>query len=239
MVRVSDMWRLCMLAVLPMLSGCYVVSEPVLDASTAMPLPALADGIYCHAENKLDPPVVGIDPTISESLGANRCRDLRWLADEARYSDALSPGMVFRTADIGVPGLYLLQVQTGPTAAARLAPIAAVDGLFVVFDPMGEWPRERVEAAGLSLSTDGVLQSSPEAAADLLKLVWSDALEGFRRDITLMEADGGPSLRFADVATAYGYIVYFREDWGGRRDKMGPALEQLAELLGLERDSEP
>jgi len=216
------------------LGGCYVAETAQLSADTSTAVPGALDGRYCHAETKLVPPVLAVTPQISDSLGANKCRDLYWHADEARYVDRLSPGMVFRTADIGLPELYLLQVQTSEAAKARYAPLAVVEGLFVMFDPAGEWPADLVAAGGLDLDGEGILRAAePEALDRLLRQVVERSITRFREDIAYVEDKNGPRLEFRAVAAAYSYIVYFKEDWAGDAVRMKAAMLALADRLSL------
>ncbi len=219
-----------------LLSGCYTRETVVLLPEDGVRISGISEGIYCHAENRLLPPQVTVAPQVSEALGENRCRDLRWDEAAGAYRDERSPSMLFRLADIGLPGLMLLQTQTGPTAKARLAPVAATDGMFMVFDPAGEWPEDLVVAAGLSLDTEGVLVAAEPARIQAMLLpIWQRVLDQMRGDVAFVDDANGPRLEFRRVDTAYSYIVYFREDWSGDTDRMRGAMLALTDALGLGR----
>jgi hypothetical protein len=216
------------------LAGCYTSETAILTAEDAQPLPGVAEGIYCHAENRLIPPHVTVAPQVSEALGGNKCRDLVWDAERGRYLDRLSSSMVFRTAPTHLPELALLQVQTGEDAVARYMPVAAVDGMFILYDPAGEWPEGIVAAHGLALTEDGTLAAaSAEAVTALLGDVWDRVLEDIRTDVAFVEDEAGPRLEFKRVDTAYRYLVHFRQDWSGNAEKMRGAMLGLADALGL------
>ena len=216
------------------LAGCYTSETAVLTAEDAAPLPGISEGVYCHAENKLVPPQVTVNPQISESLGENRCRDLYWDAERGSYTDRRSASMIFRVGELYLPELLLLQVQTGPDALARYAPVAAVDGMFMMFDPAGEWPEGVLEASGLERDDEGVLRAAePSYVTHVLGKVWDEVLEQIRADVAFVEDAAGPRLEFRRVDTAYSYIVYFREDWAGDAQKMRGAMVELADKLGL------
>jgi hypothetical protein len=217
-----------------MLAGCYTSGTAILTADNSKPLPGVGEGVYCHAENRLVPPQVTVAPAISEALGENQCRDLRWDPDSARYVDALSGSMLFRTAPTETPALALLQVQTSETAVARYMPVAAVDGMFILYDPAGEWPADLIEASGLALLDDGSLARAPapEVSA-LLEQVWEHVLDEFRADVAFVEDADGPRLEFKRVDTAYRYLVHFRKDWSGDAERMRGAMIALAGQLGL------
>lgn len=216
------------------LGACYTSETAVLRAEDTRPLPGISEGVFCHAENKLVPPQVSVSPQLSESLGANKCRDLYWDPDSGAYVDRMSPSMVFRVAEVYLPDLLLLQIQTGPDAKARFAPLVVADGMFIMFDPAGTWPRELVEAAGLELDADGVLRSTdPSYIVSLLGKVWDRVLEQMRSDIAFVEDRNGPRLEFRRVDTAYSYVVYFRQDWAGNVDKMRGAMLAIADKLQL------
>lgn len=229
-------WVLRALALLAVLAlgGCYTSETEVLEATDGIEVAGVAEGVYCHAENRLQPPQVAVAPQVSDALGENRCRDLYWDAGSGAYRDRMSERMIFRLGDIGVPGLLLLQTQTGPAAKARLAPIAVTDGMFVVFDPAGAWPQDLVAASGLALDADGVLvEADAERIRALLLPIWERVLEQIRGDVAFVEDAAGPRLEVRRVDTAYSYIVYFREDWSGDRERMRGAMVQLAEALRL------
>jgi hypothetical protein len=216
------------------LSGCYTSETAVLTAEDTAPLPGLSEGIYCHAENKLVPPQVSVSPQVSESLGANKCRDLYWDADQGAYVDRMSPSMVFRVGEIYLPELLLLQIQTGPDAKARFAPLVVTDGMFLMFDPAGTWPVGVVEASGLELDTDGVLKATePSYIMSVIGKVWDQVLVQMRSDIAFVEDANGPRLEFRRVDTAYSYIAYFRQDWAGDTDRMRGAMLAIADKLQL------
>lgn len=218
------------------LGGCYTSETVVLTAEDTEPLPGLSEGIYCHAENRLLPPQVSVNPQISESLGNNKCRDLHWDEATGAYIDRMSPSMVFRVGEIYLPELLLLQVQTGPAAKARFAPLAVTDGMFIMFDPAGTWPDGVVEASGLELDAEGVLKATePSYVMSVLGKVWDQVLVQMRSDIAFVEDANGPRLEFRRVDTAYSYIVYFRQDWAGDTEKMRGAMLALAEKLDLGR----
>lgn len=131
-----------------LLAGCYTSETVVVEASDGIEIAGISEGVYRHAENRLLPPQVGGGAADQRRYGRKRCRDLRWDADAGSYRDELSPRMIFRVGDLGVPGLMLLQTQTGPAAKARLAPIAVTDGMFMMFDPAGAWPEDPSRPAG-------------------------------------------------------------------------------------------
>lgn len=222
------------LAALALLSACYTSETAVLTAEDAAPIPGISEGVYCHAENRLLPPEVSVSPQVSEALGENKCRDLSWDAGRGAYVDRLSPSMVFRVGEIYLPELLLLQVQTGPGAKARFAPLAVTDGMFMMFDPAGEWPEGVVEASGLERDDEGVLKATePSYIRAVLGKVWDAVLEQIRADVAFVEDAAGPRLEFRRVDTAYSYIVYFRQDWAGDTDRMRGAMLALADKLGL------
>lgn len=217
-----------------LLAGCYTSETAVLAPADGVQIAGVSEGVYCHAENRLLPPQVAVAPKISDALGENRCRDLRWVAASGAYRDERSPNMIFRVGDLGLPGLMLLQTQTGPEAKARLAPVAVTDGMFMVFDPAGEWPQDLVAPSGLTLDEQGVLGAAePERIRALLVPIWQRVLEQMRGEVAFVEDASGPRLEFRRVDTAYSYIVYFREDWSGDAERMGSAMLELAEALGL------
>jgi hypothetical protein len=219
-----------------LLASCYTSETVVLAPADGVRMSGVSEGVYCHAENRLLPPQVAVAPQISDALGENRCRDLRWDEATDAYRDERSSSMIFRLADIGVPGLMLLQTQTGPTAKARLAPVAVTDGMFMVFDPAGAWPEDLVAEAGLSLDAEGVLVAAePERIRALLVPIWQRVLDQMRGDVAFVEDAAGPRLEFRRVDTAYSYIVYFREDWSRDTDRMRGAMLALTEALALGR----
>ncbi len=221
------------------LAGCWTSKTAVLTSENSVQVSGVYEGRYCHAENKLLPPQVSVTFAISDSLGENRCRDLRFDPATGRYVDGLSPNTIFRIGDTDGP-LHLLQVQTSPAALARFAPIAVVDGMFVQFDPAGTWPDGLVEASGLTLDNEGVLEAAdPDRVAQLLRQALDVALERFRNDIAYVEDEAGPRLSFSDLDTAYGYIVYVREDWNGNAAEMQRAMLAIADLLGLQKLDRP
>jgi len=218
------------------LAGCYTSETAVLAPADGVEIAGISEGVYCHAENRLLPPQVAVTPQISDAMGENRCRDLHWDEASGAYRDERSRSMIFRVGDIGVPGLWLLQTQAGDAAKARLAPVAATDGMFMMFDPAGEWPADLVSEAGLTLDGEGVLEAAePEHIRRLLLPVWQRVLEQMRGDVAFVEDASGPRLEFRRVDTAYSYIVYFREDWSGDAERMRGAMLQLTEALGLSR----
>ena len=217
-----------------LLAGCYTSETSLLTADNSIRMAGVSEGRYCHAENKLVPPQVSVSPQISESLGDNKCRELGWDAERAVYVDALSPSMLFRVGELSGADLMLLQIQTGPAANARFAPLAAVDGMFVMIDPMGTWPEGVLEAHGLATDDQGVLLAAPpETVRDALAAAWAVLLEQMRADVAFVEDAAGPRLEFRRVDTAYSYIVYFREDWAGDTERMRGAMLALADRLGL------
>lgn len=219
-----------------MLAGCLTSETAVLTAENAEPVAGVSGGVYCHAETRLVPPQVTASPAISDALGENRCRDLHWDDATRRYIDRRSPSMLFRTRSSDIPALTLLQVQTNPDALARYMPVAAVDGLFVAFDPAGEWPEGPLAASGLALTDDGTLAAADLAAVSaLLEAAGHEFLEHFRADMAFVEDADGPRLEFRRVDLGYSYIVYFREDWSGDARRMRAAMLALAEALGLEK----
>jgi hypothetical protein len=235
-----QIWRAAVIAAAVLaLAGCWTSRTPVLTADNSVEVPGIHEGHYCHAENKLLPPEVAVTFAISESLGENRCRDLRFDPASGRYMDALSPNTVFRLGGPHGP-LYLLQVQTSPAALARFAPIAVVDGMFIQFDPAGAWPDGLIEASGLTLDDEGVLNAAdPEQVAELLHRAVELAIERFRDDIVYIEADAGPRLAFRDLDTAYSYIIYVRQDWNGNATEMRRAMIAVADRLGLQKLDRP
>ena len=216
------------------LAGCYTSETAVVTAETAQPLAGMSPGVYCHVENRLVPPQVTVSTAVSEALGENKCRDLAWDAGRGQYVDRMSASMVFRTAPTHLPQLSLLQVQTGDAALARFMPVAAVDGLFVLYDPAGEWPEGIVAASGLPLTDDGTLAAAEAGAVTaLLEAVWDEVLAAFREDVAFVEDTAGPRLEFKRVDTAYRYLVHVHEDWNGDEERMRSAMLALAEALGL------
>lgn len=216
------------------LSGCYTSETAVLSAEDTSPLPDVSEGVYCHAENRLLPPQVSVNPQVSEALGANKCRDLYWDAERGAYIDRMSSSILFRVGEIYLPELLLLQVQTGPDAKARFAPLVVADGMFVMFDPAGKWPDGVVEASGLVLDAEGILKATePSYILSVLGKVWDQVLLQMRADIAFVEDANGPRLEFRRVDTAYNYIVYFRQDWAGDTDRMRGAMLAVADKLQL------
>lgn len=234
-------FRLALAALgLSLLGGCYTAETVLFYAGNSPRVENTLPGRYCHAETRFSPLALVVAPQISDALGANRCRELGWDGDEQRYVDTLSKTIEFRVADLGVPELYLLQVQASAGAKARYAPLALVDGLFVMLDPAGEWPRDWVAEAGLELDDQGVLKAAvPEVQEALLKRILSASLERFRADMRYVEDKDGPRIAFSDAGVAGDYIVYFREDWSGDEARMKAAMLALADRLGLSRDLEP
>ena len=221
-------------AALLALAGCYTSETAVLTAENSAPVAGMTPGVYCHAENRLIPPQVTVSPAISDALGENKCRDLAWDAARGQYVDQKSSSMVFRTGPTHLPELSLLQVQTNAGALARFMPVAAVDGMFIVYDPAGEWPLEIVGDSGLSLTEDGSLAAADaDQVAALLEDVWDSVLAAFREDVAFVEDAAGPRLEFRRVDTAYRYLVHVHEDWSGDAEKMRSAMLGLAEALGL------
>lgn len=217
-----------------LLAGCYTSETVVVEAGDGIEIAGISEGVYCHAENRLLPPQVAVAPQISDAMGENRCRDLHWDAAVGAYRDARSPNMIFRVDDVGVPGLMLLQTQTGPAAKARLAPIAVTDGMFMMFDPAGAWPADLVAESGLTVDGEGVLAAADrDRIRELLVPIWQRVLEQMRGDVAFVEDGIGPRLEFRRVDTAYSYIVYFREDWSGDAEQMRGAMLRLAEALNL------
>ena len=215
-------------------AGCYTSETPVLTADNAQPFEGISEGVYCHAENRLTPPQVTAAPAISEALGDNKCRDLHWVGERGQYVDRLSESMVLRTGPTQLAELSLLQTQTGEAALARFMPVAVVDGMFILFDPAGEWPAGPLEASGLELREDGALASAdPAAVRALIEAVWPGVLDRFREDLAFVEDAAGPRLEFRRVDTAYSYLVYFREDWSGDTERMRGAMVAIADALGL------
>jgi hypothetical protein len=224
------------LATMVLLTACYTSETAVLTAEDVHPIPGLSEGVYCHAENRLLPPQVSVSPQISEALGDNKCRDLHWDQERGSYVDRLSPSMVFRVGEIHLPELLLLQTQTGPEARARFAPLAVVDGMFLMFDPAGRWPEDIVEASGLELDAEGVLKATePGDVNAALGKIWDRVIGQIRADVAFVEDADGPRLEFRRVDTAYSYIVYFRQDWSGDAARMRGAMVALADKLGLGR----
>lgn len=217
------------------LAGCWTSKTAVLTSDNSVQVSGVYEGRYCHAENKRAPPQVAVTFAISDSLGENRCRDLRFDPATGRYVDGLSPNTIFRIGDTDGP-LHLLQVQTSPAALARFAPIVVVDGMFIQFDPAGTWPDGLVEASGLTLDNEGVLNAAdPERVAELLHRAVELAIERFRHDVVYIEDGAGPRLAFLDLNTAYSYIVYVREDWNGKAAEMQRAMLAVADRLGLDK----
>jgi hypothetical protein len=233
-------WRAAVMAgAVLALAGCWTSRTPVLTADNSVEVPGISEGRYCHAENKLLPPEVAVSFAISDSLGENRCRELRFDPASRRYIDALSPNTVFRVGGPYGP-LYLLQVQTSAAALARFAPIVVVDGMFIQLDPAGTWPDGLIEASGLTLDSEGVLNpADPGRIEQLLRQALDAGLEQFRRDIVYVEDEAGPRLSFADINTAYDYIVYVREDWNGQAEEMRHAMLAVADRLGLQKRDGP
>lgn len=228
-LRIAALLSACLL-----LAGCYASETAIVTAEDALPVPGMTPGIYCHAENRLVPPQVTTTPTVSESLGENKCRDLAWDASLGQYVDARSPSMVFRTMPSQLPELWVLQVQTGEGAIARLMPVAAVDGMFLLYDPAGRWPADLVEAHGLKLTDDGTLEAADaDAVAALVADVWETVLGTIRSEVAYVEDEAGPRLEFRDLAAADHYLVHFREAWLADEARMRGALLALAEELGL------
>lgn len=229
------MWRSTLaVAALFVLAGCYASETAVLTVDNSLPIVGVSEGVYCHAENRLIPPQVTVAPPVSEALGDNRCRALHWDAERGRYVDRLSSSMVFRTGPTHLPELGLVQVQTSEGALARYMPVAAVDGMFILYDPAGEWPADLVAAAGLSLREDGALAEADRVAvAALLSGIWDRVLAEFRADVAFVEDAAGPRLEFKRVDIAYRYLVHFRQDWSGDAERMRAAMLGLAEALGL------
>jgi hypothetical protein len=235
------MWKLMrLMAVLAAssiaIAGCYTAETAILTAENSLPLEGVGGGVYCHAENRLVPPQVSLTPQISEALGNNKCRALHWDPQRGQYVDENSSSMIFRTAPGATGPLSILQVQTGSEAAARYMPVAAVDGLFVVYDPAGEWPEERLAGSGLSLNDEGVLlEAGPDAVRALLDAIWPDILQRMRTDIAFVEDAAGARLEFRTVDAAYSYLVHFRDDLPASPDRFRAAMLSLAESLGLGR----
>lgn len=227
--------RIAMAGVLGLgVAGCYTSETAVLTPQNAQPIPGMTAGLYCHAENRLIPPQVTATPQISDAMGENRCRDLFWDAGSGRYVDRRSDEMLFRSGPTGVPPFSLLQVQTHEGTLARFMPVAATDGLFVLYDPAGEWPEDIVAAAGIDLPESHELPpTDPDAIAALLDDVFETVLESFRADVAFVEDAAGPRLEFKRVDTAYRYLVYFHEDWAGDTERMRSAMLALADALGL------
>jgi len=221
------------LALAALLAGCYTSRTVVLDEQTAAILDGVRPGLYCHAEPSLDGHI-GPDFEISASLGENRCRDLVLDAAERRYVDQRSSSMLFRVGTMGEV-VDLLQVQTGSTAPARYAPIAAVDGLFVMLDPAGRWPADIVAEQGVELDADGEMPDiGRDKLAAILKEVLASVLEDFRAELSVDES--GTGLRFAEGASLQ-YLVWVHDDLRGNPEAMGRAVSELASRLGL--DSQP
>lgn len=226
---------LAILALTALLSGCYTSETALLTAENSSPIPGVSDGLYCHAEAKVVPPVVTTAPTISDSLGGNKCRDLHWDSSRGLYADLLSTSIELRTAPSGLLEFTLLQVQTGATAPARFAPIAAVDGLFIMYDPEGRWPDDLIAASGATLDAEGILQDGdPLTLHALLKPAFERVLLKMRADLAFVEDASGPRLEFRTIAAAYGYLVHFKKDWSGNTAKLRGAMIALADKLGLQ-----
>lgn len=228
--------RLTVVAFAALLGGCYTSETVLLTVENSEPIAGVSDGLYCHAEAKVAPPVVTTSPTISESLGTNQCRDLHWDAERGLYADRLSTSIELRTAPSDLPEFTLLQVQTGATAPARFAPVGAVDGLFIMYDPEGRWPEDIIAASGLTLDDQGiVVGADPEALRPALKQAFERALVRLREDLAFVEDSAGPRLEFRSIAAAYGYLVHFRKDWSGDTVKLRSAMLALADTLGLRK----
>lgn len=215
------------------LAGCWASETPVLDAANSIRVPGAYEGRYCHVENRLDPPQVAVHFEVSESLGANKCRDLHFDPESGRYIDSLSPSIELRVGELDAP-MYLLQVRSSAKGPARFAPVAVVDGLFVQYDPAGRWPEDLIAAKSLSLTDEGVLAAAPPSdTRDLLQAAFDLTLARIREEVAFVEDADGPRLEFRDINTAYSYIVYVREDWNGDPVEMRKAMVALAEKLGL------
>jgi hypothetical protein len=239
-MRLSLPFRALPFLVILTLAGCYTSETAVLTAGDTEPLAGISEGVYCHAENRLLPPSVTPAPAISDALGENRCRDLFWDSERGTYTDRLSPTIEFRVGEVYLPELLLLQVQTGPGAKARFAPLAVTDGMFIMYDPSGTWPDGVVESSGLALDGEGILLATePSYIMSVLGKVWDRVLLQFREDIAYVQDASGPRLEFRTVDTAYRYIVYFRQDWAGDAARMKAAMLDLTEKLGLSRHTAP
>lgn len=217
------------------LAGCYPSATPLIETADAIAIPGMSEGIYCHAENRLIPPQVSVSPQISEALGENKCRDLHWDAARNGYIDRMSPNMELLVSELYLPELLVLQARTGPGSAIyRLLPIAAVDGMFILYDGASEWPEGLVEASGLELLDDGTLaETDPSHVAAVVGKAWDLVLQKFREDVAFVEDAAGPRLEFRRADTAYSYLVYFKQDQAGYTGKMRASMLALADSLGL------
>lgn len=227
-------WRLGLLGVaLPLLTACYTADTAVLDDSNALALPGVGAGTYCHLAPSLDPVEITATAETSPALGDNQCRDLSYDADAARYVDARSPTMLLRIGALDGP-LWLLQVQTNADAPARYAPIAATDGLFIQFDPRGEWPSELVAANPDLFAEDGTLTgAAPDTVRALLSEAFADALALFRADLSLAGSGESTALHFADYDATFSYLVYARDDLRDDPTAFAAALTAIADQLDL------
>lgn len=225
-------------ASLAVLGGCYTSETAVLDADNSIKVAGVTEGVYCHAENMVTPQVA-VSFEVSENLGGNKCRDLHFDPATGRYVDRLSPMIELRIGEMDMP-VYLLQVQNSPTALARFAPIAIVEGMMIQFDPAGTWPKGLVEASGLALDDQGVLKSTePSYVLHVLFKAFDVALARFREDIAFVEDEAGPRLEFYDAAVATLYLVYVRDGWNGDAVKMRQSMIALADKLGLQKRDRP
>ncbi|WP_417308543.1 hypothetical protein [Devosia sp.] len=220
------------LVLLP-LAGCYTSDTKLLTEANSTEIPGVGPGLYCHLEVSLDPATVSAGSPVSAALGNNKCRELEFDPESARYIDALSPGMDLRIGEIDGP-LWLLQAQTNSAAPARFAPIAATDGLFIQFDPQGRWPDSVQQTPEATFDDDGMLLgATPQDLAELLALAFEDALGHFREDLTIVQEDAEAQLRFTSYDRSFSYLLYAREDLRADPALFAAALDDIAAQLDL------
>ncbi|RUT32960.1 hypothetical protein EMQ25_07475 [Arsenicitalea aurantiaca] len=222
------------------LSACYPSDTILLGQTNSFAVVGVDDGTYCHVEAASEPPAIGGTLVLSNALGVNQCRELSWDEEQSAYLDTRSPMAVIRTTTFDGGPLDLVQYQTSAGGLARYLPMAAVDGLLVLYDGKGQWPSEAVAAMGLEVTDALGLSGASDAQLRALLLeMWPRLLDRFRSEIAYVEDASGARLVFRSADIVSDYLVHVREDWLDDAPRLKAAMLALSHRLGLSRNALP